>query len=231
MAEILKILPIEGREYRLQRDENGIALTDGEMVLRGDFSSMTGRIRSGRLQHEMLVKAAGIRHGELPLTVIDATAGLGEDSFLLAATGCRVRLYEYNPVVAALLRDALRRAAEDPALATIAARMQLFEEDSVRAMRELAGQQSPDIILLDPMFPAKQKHALSRKKLQLIQKLEGPCSSEEALLDAAIALSPRKIIIKRPRKGPYLGGIRPGYSLSGKTIRYDCLVFSRNSDM
>lgn len=235
--EILRTMLIDGMEYRLQRDEEGIALTDGNMVLRGDFSSMKSRIRADRLQTEMLVRAARIRGAEGPLTAIDATAGLGEDSLLLAAAGYRVSMYEYNPVMAALLRDALRKAAGDPALADPAGRMILHEEDSVQALREMAGrlaaggeqstETAPDLILLDPMFPAKQKHAFSKKKLQLFQKLETPCASEDALLEAAIRLRPQKIIIKRPLKGPYLAGVRPGYSISGKTIRYDCIVFPR----
>ncbi len=230
--EILKTLLIDGKKYSLQRDEEGIALTDGKMVLRGDFSSMKKRIRPDRLPHEMLVRAARLRDADGPLSAIDATAGLGEDSLLLAAAGFQVRMYEYNPVIAALLRDALRKAAQDPDLAEAASRMELIEADSIRALEELAEKQqkegfssSPDLILLDPMFPAKQKHAFSKKKLQLFQKLETPCDAEEVLLQAAMHVQPRKIIIKRPLKGPYLAGVRPGYSIEGKTIRYDCLVF------
>lgn len=92
--EILRKLLIDGREYRLQRDESGIVLTDGKMELRGDFSSMKRRIDPGRLQHEMLVRAARLKDAEGPMTAVDATAGLGEDSLLLAAAGFRVRLYE-----------------------------------------------------------------------------------------------------------------------------------------
>ena len=71
----------------------------------------------------------------------------------------------------------------------------------------------------------KQKNALTVKKLQLLQKLERPCAGEEELLNAAIQAGPEKIIIKRPLKGPFLAGRKPGYSIEGKTIRYDCLVF------
>ena len=153
--------------------------------------------------------------------IADATAGLGEDSFLLASAGCSVTLYEYNPVIAALLADALERAAQDPALQTAAARMELRQEDSLLALPLL--EPSPDVVFLDPMFPERQKSALVKKKFQLLGQLEFPCAEEEALLQAALAAHPRRIIIKRPAKGAYLGGLRPDYSLSGKTIRYDCL--------
>ena len=69
---------------------------------------------------------------------------------------------------------------------------------------------------------------LLRKKFQLIQRLESPCSTEEQLLDAAVAADPKRIVIKRPLKGPYLADRKPSYSLDGKAIRYDCFVFARN---
>ncbi len=209
-------------ELMLRLDADGLSLVSGELVLRGDFTRMLLRIRLANLQRELLVKASKIKNADHTLTAIDATAGLGEDALLLAAAGFSVQLYEYDPVIAALLRDALRRAAEMPELTEIVGRMQLFEEDSLTALPELTA--SPDVILLDPMFPERQKSALIKKKFQLLQKLERPCADESDLINAAIAAHPRKIVIKRPLKGPYLAGRKPSYSLKGKAIRYDCLV-------
>ena len=88
--------------------------------------------------------------------------------------------------------------------------------------------QIPDLVLLDPMFPERQKSALVKKKFQLIHRLEFPCMEEETLLNAAIAAGPRKILIKRPLKGPWLAGRNPGYSISGKAVRYDCILLPRD---
>ena len=206
-------------------DANGLALSSGGQTLRGDFTRMLPRLRRGNLQSELLVRAAKIKGADGALTAVDATAGLGEDALLLAAAGFSVRLYEYNPVIAALLRDALRRAETVPELADAVGRMQLFEADSLSALPQLPA--PPDVILLDPMFPARQKSALVKKKLQLLQQLERPCSDETALVQVAIAARPRKVIIKRPLKGPYLAGKKPDYSLTGKAIRVDCLVLPR----
>ena len=224
--EVLQRIVQDGVEYCLQRTKDGVELTGSGLTLRGYFTSMLPRIRPDKLPHEMLVRAAKIsdyRDRPRTPTAVDATAGLGEDSLLLAAAGFQVIMYEHNPVIAALLEDALRKGLKDPVLAPVCARMKLIPEDSVKGMTEI--KEAPDIILLDPMFPAKQKNAFSKKKLQLFQKLERPCASEEALLQAAENAGPRKIIIKRPLKGPYLAGRKPGYSLFGKTIRYDCLVY------
>ena len=137
---------------------------------------------------------------------------------LLAAAGFPVQLHEYDPVIAALLRDALRRAAELPELAAIVG----LKDDSRTALPELTA--PPDVILFDPMFPERQKSALIKKKFQLLQKLERPCADETDLINAAIAAHPRKVVIKRSLKVPYLAGRKPSYSLKGKAIRYDCLV-------
>lgn len=206
----------------LQSDEKGLALVSGDQVLRGDFVRMLPRLKQNNLSKELLVRAAKIKSAKGALRAIDATAGLGEDALLLAAAGFHVTLYEKNPIIYQLLDDAMKRAAEVPQLAVIVSRMELLEGDSVCTMKELAA--SPDVILLDPMFPERQKSALVRKKLQIIQKLELPCGDEAELLAAAMEAQPRKVVIKRPPKGPYLAGVKPDYSLTGKAVRFDCIV-------
>ncbi|HAD42901.1 MAG TPA: 16S rRNA (guanine(1516)-N(2))-methyltransferase, partial [Plesiomonas shigelloides] len=64
--------------------------------------TMAHRRRFGGGRGEAVAKAVGIKKGYLP-DVVDATAGLGRDAFVLASIGCRVRLLERHPVVAALL--------------------------------------------------------------------------------------------------------------------------------
>ena len=238
----------------------GLTLTDGTMELRADFGRMLPRLKQGRQQQELLVKAARTKGIESPWAS-DATAGFGEDSLLLAAAGCEVTLFEQDPVIAALLQDTMRRALEEAALHEIVMRMQLVEGDSIGHLRRLgeaatgsdapedaAGHacsplaasaatgndadtalKRPDAIYLDPMFPERQKSGLVKKKFQLIHYLEAPAENEEALMQAAIAARPFKIVVKRPAKGPYLAGLKPSYSLDGKAIRYDCYVFPENA--
>ena len=196
----------------------GVSLTGYGLSYQGDFENMLHRVTNGRLQHEMLVRAA--KSDKPGRKAIDATAGMGEDAFLLAAQGYEVTLFEQNPVIAVLLKDALRRAKKHPVLKDIASRMNLVQDNSVEGMSKLLD--PVDVIYLDPMFPAKQKSSLINKKLQLIQKLEPPCSEETDLFDAAISASPSKIIVKRPLKSEFLAGRKPSYTLNGKAIRYDC---------
>lgn len=253
----------------LHRTEQGLVLEKEKMSLRCDFLEMLPRIKPGKLQTELLVKAAKIKRkaavtestkqaknkdvqseetndeypSDAPIA-IDATAGLGQDSFLLAAAGFSVYMFEQDPIIAALLEDALDRAKSDPALANIIERMHLFAEDSISALQRLGTSLSrdeqmpqtsdsqpyltvkPDVIYLDPMFPERTKSAAVKKKFQLLHHLEHPCENEEELLSAAMNIQPRKIVVKRMAKGPFLAGKKPSYSIKGKSIRYDCYVYA-----
>lgn len=211
----------------LKVSRDGLSLMRDGMELRPDFAEMLPRIKQGALQREMLVKAARVKGVEAPRAV-DATAGLGEDSLLLAAAGFTVTLCEADPVIAALLEDALARASEHEVLGPIIERMHLVAGDS-RIALERAGASTgaqPDVVYLDPMFPGRTKSAAVKKKFQLIHGLERPTEplDEESLLQAALAAHPRKVVIKRPVKGPYLAGVKPSHAIAGKAVRYDCIV-------
>lgn len=212
------ILDKPGENLTVLFDAKGVSLTGYGLTYQGDFEGMLHRVSDGRLAHEMLVRA--VKTTETDLKGIDATAGMGEDAFLLAAYGYDMTLYEQNPVVAVLLKDALRRAKKHPQLKEIAGRMKLVEGNSVEELKTRVD--AVDLIYLDPMFPGRQKSGLINKKLQLIQKLEPPCSDEVELFEAAIQAKPSKIIVKRPLKSPFLAGKNPTYELKGKAIRYDC---------
>ena len=210
----------------LVMDREGLSLCGDGMRLRGDFTGLLPRIRRENLFREPLVKAARIKGEKKERTAVDATAGLGEDAFLLAAAGWRITMFEKDPVIAALLRDALDRAERDSALAPVVSRLSLREEDSLPYLRSIRadGKERPDLILLDPMFPGRTKSGLVRKKFQLLHLLERPCGNEEELLMGAVKANPLKIVVKRPAKGPYLAGRKADYSLEGSRIRYDCYI-------
>lgn len=209
-----------GSELTVLFDGKGVSLVGYGLSYQGDFDGMIHRVTEGRLQHEMLSRVA--KTDEKSVKAIDATAGMGEDSFLIAALGYNVTLYEQNPIIAVLLKDAIRRAKRNPIIKDIASRMTVINGDSVELMPK--SMDTIDLIYLDPMFPKRQKSGLINKKLQLIQKLEPPCTAEEELFDAAIKANPKKIVVKRPLKSPCLDNRAPNYMLKGKAIRYDCYV-------
>lgn len=212
-----------GAGLLLSRHQGALGLTrpDGrEKPLVVDFVSGTLGFRRAhdRARHELVVRACGGVPDEHD-RVIDATAGVGRDSALLAAAGFSVTMIERDPVLAAMLADGLRRLAEqDPASAT---RLSLVTGDAVTLLQQ--SPQSADVVLLDPMFPERQKHAAVKKALQFIQQLAPPPTpgEEQALLAAARTCARRRVVVKRSPRAPDLAQAVPGHRLTGKAVRFD----------
>jgi len=177
------------------------------------------RRQQGGGNGQMIAKAIGIQPGIRP-QVLDATAGLGRDAFVFAQLGCAVDLIERQPLVHALLADGLRRAAEDPEVAPIIARMHLRNGDA-RSVMQHWDAAAPQVIYLDPMFPHRDKSALVKKEMRLFRPLVGDDDDAPELLAAALTLASHRVVVKRPRKAPALAGPKPGYTLEGKSSRFD----------
>jgi len=209
-AELLLVLTPERLELREANSRTGPVLVD--------FSAQRAVSRRSGPRLEV-ARAVGVKRGHRP-TVLDATAGLGQDAFALAAIGCRVTMIERHPVVAALLADGLARAQRDPELAMVAARLQLIVGDALELMHQPATPR-PEAVLLDPMYPHRSKQALPKKELRLFRRLVGDDLDADALLDAALALATRRVAVKRPRHAPPLAGRQPGAVILGKTTRFD----------
>lgn len=174
------------------------------------------RGREAARADEGLLRAAGARHGRTP-DVIDVTAGLGRDAWLLAALGCRVTLVERHPAVAALLADGLERARADPEAAAIAARMELLEADAYTVLQT----RTADTVIVDPMHPPRRKSAAVRKEMQVFRALVGADADSDALLPAAIAAARHRVAVKRPRGARPLPGPTPSGSIDGRSTRFD----------
>ena len=168
---------------------------------------------------QMIAKAVGIQPGIRP-RVLDATAGLGRDAFVLATLGCEMVMFERQPLIAALLEDGLRRGFEDAEVRAIVERMRLQQGNAIELMRQWQGE-PPQVIYLDPMFPHREKSALVKKEMRLFRPFVGDDLDAGALLEQALALASHRVVVKRPRKAPTIDGPKPGYSLEGKSSRYD----------
>ena len=219
---------------RVQADEAEFALQLGEAGLqlqllgphapgpvRVDFveGGAAHRRQFGGGSGQMIAKAVGIQPGIRP-RVLDATAGLGRDAFVLATLGCEMVLFERQPLIAALLEDGLRRGSEDAEVRAIVERMRLRQGNAIELMRQWQGE-PPQVIYLDPMFPHREKSALVKKEMRLFRPFVGDDLDAGALLEQALALASHRVVVKRPRKAPTIVGPKPGYSLEGKSSRYD----------
>lgn len=170
---------------------------------------------------QLIAKAVGLKSGVRPY-VADVTAGLGRDSFVLATLGCEVTMVERSPVIAALLKDGIRRALEYPEVAPIAARMHLVHADSRSWLTEQQGlENAPQVVYVDPMFPHNDKTAQVKKEMRLFRDLIGGDEDASELLTAALNTAKNRVVVKRPRKAPVIEGPEPGLVLTGKSGRFD----------
>lgn len=175
--------------------------------------------RSRHRGKELLLKAIGGRRAGL--SVLDATAGLGRDSFLLADYGAVVQMCERHPVVSAMLEDGLRRGRDIIEVAEPLARMTLIPVPALDHLATLEGETRPDIVYMDPMFPESGKSALVKKEMRLFHHLVGKDDDADALLEVALEKARHRVVVKRPPKAPVLAGRPPQFSVNGKAVRFD----------
>ncbi|MGO1461167.1 MAG: class I SAM-dependent methyltransferase [Marinobacter sp.] len=219
---------VRGASTLLFLDDRGLCLQvagkNAPGPVRAEFVSgkMGYRREHGGGSGQLVARAVGLPKTKAGLHVVDATAGLGQDAFVLASLGCRVSLFERNPVIHALLADGLARAALNMDCAPIVARMTLQAGSSLDWLAE-AGKagETADVIYLDPMFPHREKSALVKKEMQVFRTIVGDDDDSEALLMAALAVAKYRVAVKRPRKAPAIAGPEPGTRIEGKSSRYD----------
>jgi len=195
-----------------------------------DFVSGSAKHRRqfGGGKSQMIAKAIGLKTAFKP-SVLDLTAGLGQDAFVLACLGCQMTLVERSPVVYALLNDGLRRALEqqeDVELLNTLQGMTLHHANGLDFLEPLGD--PVDVVYLDPMFPERQKSAKVKKEMRAFHQIVGLDDDAGELLAAALSCAKFRVVVKRPRIAPALHEQYPGCSLpspglvlSGKTSRYD----------
>nr|WP_217702229.1 class I SAM-dependent methyltransferase [Vibrio ostreicida] len=188
------------------------------------------RRKFGGGKGQAIAKAAGLNKGVTP-TVVDGTAGLGRDAFVLASLGCSVRMVERHPVVAALLDDGLERAKQDAEIgAWVTERLSLVHASSHDALNVLSQDPDfsrPDVVYLDPMYPhpdGKKKRALVKKEMRVFQTLVGADLDADHLLSPALVLASKRVVVKRPDHAGWLDEQKPSMEIETKKNRFDVYI-------
>ncbi len=212
-------LVLEIVDNTLQLTDLTVANSNGVIV---DFLSGQSQYRRqhGGGSKEPVAKAVGIKANQ-PITVLDATPGLGRDAFVLAALGANVIMIERSPVAYLLLADGLRRLAlQEPELAR---QFVLYHANSCDYMQQLAAG-SVDAVYLDPMFPHRKKSALVKKEMRLFQLMLGPDEDADLLLPAALHAAAKRVVVKRPNSAPLLANQKPSMAIASKKHRFDVYI-------
>lgn len=255
-------LPIVSSD-QLNNIDEGLALIVDELGLSVQLlgKNAPGPVRcdfiGGSAQHRRLygggkgqdiAKAVGLNHSGFKPQVLDLTAGLGRDGFVLASLGATVLMLERQPIVFSLLEDGLVRARErilvqtdnsdmgTKGLAEIMNRINTINQDASSYLKNLKTHPSvddncsdavnpdviyPDVIYIDPMFPAREKSGKVKKEMQLFHQLVGTDDDSSTLLPLALEVARYRVVVKRSAHAPFLAEQKPGYSLKGKSTRFD----------
>ena len=224
----------QGIQLYLRYDPEGLGLystqADISGAVRVNFQDAKLNFRVGNsAKNQNIVKAIGIRGSTRP-RVLDATAGLGKDAYLLASLGCEVQMLERSAVVHALLEDGMQRALScDDKIVERLSRMQLLKTDFLDFVRDSASdaEKKYDVIYLDPMFPARSKTARVKKDMYLLQQMLGHDEGNmDPVFSAARALAQKRVVVKRAKLSPYLTAEKPDIEFKASSSRYDVYLSS-----
>lgn len=223
----------ETAEFRLLFSPEGVKLISlkqpKQTPIQVNFhtGSAAHRRQFGGGKGQMIAKAVGIQ-GQFRPRVLDATAGLGGDAFVLASLGCNVQLHERSPIAHALLADGLHRGRNyaeetgDNELSDILERMHLSHINSIgEPINDV------DVVYVDPMFPERKKSAAVNKSMQAFHSIIGKDEDSEALLAHTLAQPVKRVVVKRPRTAPVINGAKPSYALEGKSSRFDIYALKK----
>jgi 16S rRNA (guanine1516-N2)-methyltransferase len=215
----------DGFDLQLRFDDDHLSLFDRALntSIHVDFAegALAHRQQFGGGRGQAIAKAVGLKHGNTP-NVLDITAGLARDAYILACLGCKITLVEQSAVLYVLVEDGIQRglasSTSDKVLKNF---IDLVNADSVAYMQQIDREHRPDVIYIDPMYPERKKSALVKKDMQILQRLLGKDEDAEQLLKTALKCAGKRVVVKRPIHANAVGNIKPETSISSKKTRYD----------
>lgn len=179
------------------------------------------RLRHIQGEKQLLAKAIGSKtHPKA--SILDLTAGLGNDGFVLAQLGFSVTLLERSPIIAALLENGLHRALNHKKY--LNCHIQFIHADAKLYLNQIDTKKRPDIIYLDPMYPPSNKSALAKKEMRFLRQIVGDDIDAQTLLPLALRHARQRVIVKRALLAPFLASLKPQHSIFGKQLRFDIYV-------
>ena len=179
------------------------------------------RLKYGRGRGQNLAKAVGMKFNK-NRNIIDATAGLGYDSFILASLGAKVTLIERSQKMYELLQNGIDEGISfGGEIEKIINRMELLFGDSKDILPKL----TPEVIMIDTMYKDRKKTALVKNNMRLVREIVGPDSDYIELLKVALNCAKNRVVLKQPRYAEPIKEIRKcSHQILGKTIRYDIFM-------
>ncbi|WP_440463845.1 class I SAM-dependent methyltransferase [Psychrobacter sp. ASPA161_6] len=216
-------------------------LSDGLSVA-PEWDKLQRRVVSAGRKSELLLQAAKVTSDSI---VIDATAGFGHDSLILASTGAQVIMLEQQPLMALLLLVEQQRMSGLANWQKLMSRLQIINTDALSYFDSLNNVSAADhsklvdVVYLDPMFPENSyqdsktgKGAKVGKHMQALHQLALPPTADEELqlLQSAQAVVRQngrntqvqgRVVVKRPQLAPQLAHQPASESWHNEAVRFD----------
>ncbi len=228
LDKVLSLTQLDEKHGIFELTDQGLKLhllLDGEkQVLIFDLveGEVANRAVKASKSNETIAKAIGCKPHFRP-KVLDATAGMGRDAFIMAALGCQVVMQERNRAIYLLLQDALQRFNRSSLVSSFQFPIELLYQDFFQ-MKPL--ENDFDLIYLDPMFPERKKSALVKKEMRLFKRLVGDDNDADELLLKSLASQAKRVVVKRPKGAPCLANKKPSHEIKAKKFRYDVYLIS-----
>jgi len=196
--------------------------------------SLAHRQQFGGGRGQAIAKAIGLKSGITP-SILDTTAGLAGDAFVLATLGCSITLIERSPIIFALIENAVERAALNEKFTPILKQgfniinrdANDYIDEQLTAQNETVANQAPDVIYIDPMYPHRKKSALVKKDMQILQRLHDEDNDAAALLENALLYAKKRVVVKRPIQAEILNVRQPNTAIKSKKTRYDVYTINK----
>jgi len=207
--------------YDLQLDTTiSVDFIKGNLAHRQEFGGGRG---------QAIAKAIGLKSGNTP-SVLDVTAGLAGDSFVLATLGCSMTLIERSPIIFTLIENAVERASLNEKFSPIINQgFNLINQDAIDYISsQLEGSDDPaDVVYIDPMYPERKKSALVKKDMQILQRLHDKDDRTSELLETALQYAKKRVVVKRPSHAETLNNRKPNTCIKSKKTRYDIYTIEK----
>lgn len=220
-------------------DKDKLSWLSNGLSIAPEWDKLQRRVVSAGRKSELLLQATKITSDS---QVVDATAGFGHDSLILASTGAQVMMLEQQPLMALLLLAEQQRMSLQPNWQKIMSRLHIINTDALSYFAELKAESVTsnnkmiDVVYLDPMFPEDSyqdsktgKGAKVGKLMQALHQLARPptLDEEQQLLQSAQTIVSRnddrqgRVIVKRPQLAPLLANLQPNESWHNEAVRFD----------
>jgi len=232
------LLKTKNDQYDLQLlfHDDLIELFDKQLktTLSIDFlkGTLAHRQQFGGGRGQAISKAMGLKSGITP-DILDTTAGLAGDAFILATLGCPVRLIERSPIIFSMIENAIERASLSDKFQTILKQgFHLINCDANDYIRQQLSTDNtaPDVIYIDPMYPDRKKSALVKKDMQILQRLHGKDDNTAELLENALLFAKKRVVVKRPLHAKSINKRTPNTCIKSKKTRYDIYTIEKMTE-